>query len=111
MLADKRTDDSASEDDDDHYLDADVRSTLLAQEFMTLHVDSVGTQQGAVKPAGDQVHVKCGCSQDCLNKMDWEAVQANRLTMCELDKGERRFLFLACTDDLTHSPRSSHAML
>ena len=47
MLADKRTDDSASEDDDCHYLDADVRPTLLTQEFMTIYVDSVGAQQGA----------------------------------------------------------------
>ena len=67
MLADKRTDDSPSEDDDGQYLDADASPTLLAQEFMTLHVDSVGAQQGGEKPAGDQVHVKRGCSQDSWN--------------------------------------------
>ena len=87
--------DSSSDSEDDssnHYLDADVSAARLAEEFIDLHVDSRGTsadQQFAGTQPGDQVQVRCGCSQECLKKVEWEAVEANRFTMQELEKGEK----------------------
>ena len=93
--------DSSSDSEDDssnHYLDADVSAARLAEEFIDLHVDSRGTsadQQFAGTQPGDQVQVRCGCSQECLKKVEWEAVEANRFTMQELEKGEKDVLVLA----------------
>ena len=92
--------DSSSDSEDDisnHYLDAEVSVARLA-EFIDLHVDSRGAsadQQSAGTQPGDQVQVRCGCSQECLKKVEWEAVEANRFTMLELEKGQKDVLVLA----------------
>lgn len=103
-----RRDSSDSEGDyvdGSHFLDADVSTASVAQQFVEEEGGEISTGEGSVA-GGASVHVeqvRCGCSRECLGKVAREKVAANRLTMCELEKGEKEVLVLGIMNSGTFS--------
>ena len=60
-----------------------------------------GTVDGAATGAtssGTAAPVRCGCSRECLKNISRHKIEANRLNMCELEKGEKEILVLGLMD-------------
>ena len=97
--------------EDDHFLDHQVSIGDAAGQYLhrsgldghSAGGNSSGEDDECAADGGGVLGCVCGCSANCLTKLDVGEVEQSILNMCELEKDESNVLMLGILESLRHN--------